>query len=207
MKAIPLVFLPALILVNPHGALGQHASFELANLHSPLVNAPIFNAQGVPLAGSNYLAELWGAATPDSLTPLVLFPQGGREIVPFLSDGYFIPTARSGVVVVPAVPGYGWAWLQVRAWDANLGATYEEVVLHGMGGYGESRLFYAQGGNPSDSLGLPGFLIGLESFSLRAVVPEPSTVALMLAGLPLLLLHHLWKRKRTNARPATTRGY
>jgi len=168
-------------------ASGQ-SSFELANKHSPLVDAPVFDAQGVPLAGSGYLAELWGGATTDSLTPLVLFPQGGREIVPFLSGGYFIPTALSGSLVVPAVPPSGFAWLQVRAWDAGLGATYEETVARGLGGYGESPQFFAPGGNPVTQFPIPGPLIGLQSFSLLPVVPEASAVWLFLLGAPFLFL-------------------
>lgn len=167
-------------------AVFSQASFELANHNSPLVDAPVFDAQGIPLTGTNYFAELWGSSTPDSLTPLVLFVGGSREIVPFLSRGYFIPDSTSGHLVVATVPPSGWAWLQVRAWDARLGATYEETVARSLGGYGESPLFYAQGSNPFDLLGLPAPLIGLESFSLREVIPEPSSALLLLLGLPFL---------------------
>jgi hypothetical protein len=110
-----------------------------------------------------------------------------RQIVPFGAGGYFF----SGVAFlsVPTVAPYGWAWLELRAWDARLGATYEEVAALGIGGYGESPLFYAQGGNANDLLGFPAPLIGLQSFSLRPVVPEPSTVALVLLfGLPWLFV-------------------
>jgi len=68
----------------------------------------------------------------------------------------------------------------VRAWDAQLGTTYEAVAGLAIGGYGESPLFYAQGGVPLITPpSLPGALIGLQSFSLRPVVPEPSTWALL----------------------------
>ena len=80
----------------------------------------------------------------------------------------------------------GWAWLQVRAWDARLAMTYEEVSALGIGGYGESAVFYQQGGDPYDILGIPPRLIGLQSFSLRAI-PEPSAAALALLGLSFFL--------------------
>lgn len=174
----------------------SQASFELVNHHSPVVNAPIFDSGGVALAGQAYLAELWGAVTPDSLTPLTLFPQGGREIVPFLSDGYFIPTATTGDLVALTVAPRGWAWLQVRAWDARLGTTYEEAVARGLGGYGESPLFYAQGGDPFDLLGVPAPLVGLQSFSLRPEIPEPSAVWLALLGAAAWFLHLRCSRRR-----------
>jgi hypothetical protein len=44
------------------------------------------------------------------------------------------------------------------------------VATLAIGGYGESSLFYAQGGNPF-ILSTPGPLIGLQSFNLRPVVP------------------------------------
>lgn len=100
---------------------------------------------------------------------------------PFLTGeyaGYIIATT----VQINTVPPRGWAWLQVRAWDARLGATYEDVEALDVGGYGESRLFYAQGGSQLGLPTLPGPLIGLQSFSVRAVVPEPTTWALLALG-------------------------
>src|SRR2546428_161516 len=79
-------------------ALGQ-ANFSFRNFGIGL-NAPVFDSQGVPLAGTNYLAELWGAATPDSLKPLVLLNKGGlRRIKPFWTNGYVIPPGASALVV------------------------------------------------------------------------------------------------------------
>ena len=172
--------------------LGQ-SWFELANKHSPSVDAPVFDAVGVALAGTNYLAELWGAATADSLTPLLVIDQGNRRmIVPFVSNGYFLPTA--GRLCVLSVPPGGQAWLEVRAWDARLGGTYEEVARLGIGGYGESNIIRALAGNPDGGVPtLPGSLIGLQSFSLRPI-PEPSPTLLFLLGLPWLLWH-CWRAK------------
>jgi len=136
--------------------LGQ-SSFALQNRR----DAPVYDSLGIPLAGMQYRAELWGAATPDSLTPLVDIDRGFmRVIVPFDDGGYF--SSGTSYLSVRTVPPFGFAWLQVRAWDARLGATYEEVAGLALGGYGESPLFYAQGGNPliSPPSG-PGALIGL----------------------------------------------
>ncbi len=192
MKAILILsFMTLFSAIFP--ARGQ-SSFALRNYYPPDVNAPVFDSRGARLEGSNYAAELWGSATPDSLAPVLTYVTGQRVIVPFLSGpglgaGYFSdPEGRAfgDQLTVPGVPpGTGLAWLEVRAWDTRLGATYEDVAARGVGGFGESPLFSAHGSNPLDLLGVPAPLIGLQSFSL---VPEPSALLLLLLGLPLILI-------------------
>jgi hypothetical protein len=149
-------------------------TFLLRNYSDTLVelNATVFDAEGNPLAGPTYRAELYGAATPDALRPAPT-ELGKRATVPFLTGraaGYFGEEA----VVVHGVPPPSFAWLQVRAWDSRLGATYEEVVARGVGGYGESPLFYAQSGGEGHIGSNPKYLLGLQSFRLR-----PATAVLM----------------------------
>ena len=179
---LAVLFLSCLAWNNIYG----QSSFTLQNRQISVgIDAPVFDSRGVPLAGANYLAELYGGIKPDLLVPAMTFGEPPRVIVTFLSgefSGYFLGPSIS----IMSVPPNGWAWLQVRAWDARLGATYEEVATLSIGGYGESPLFYAQGGDPFDQFPVPRPLIGLQSFSLRAVVPEPSTWALLaLGGLAL----------------------
>lgn len=176
----------ALILLVSWAARGQ-SSFSLSNFDGRGVNAPVFDAGGVPLTGPNYVAELWGGANPDSLSPALTSYSSHRLIIPFESQGYFRDSyvGRDGgdAPAIPSVPFFGYAWLEVRAWDARLGSTHEEVVARGLGGFGESALFYAQGSSAfCDPPCIPAPLIGLESFSLRAVIPEPSTWALLACG-------------------------
>ena len=152
--------------------------FDLRNLNlhhtEGDVNAPVFDAEGVPLSGTNYLAELWGATTPKSLQPFISWDSSQRAFAPFSNwwgetPGYFWATTWTFPTNVPF--GFvGYFWLQVRAWDRRLGSTYEEVAARGLGGYGESPLFYAQGsGGPSCDPPCEGApLIGLQSFKLRA---------------------------------------
>lgn len=159
------------------------SQFLFRNFEPGYVDAPVFNAQGNPLEGAVYMAELWGGTTIDSLTPLVILRQPyPREILPFALDGY-VALSNNGPLIVPtAIPG-GAAWLQMRAWDARLGDTYEEVSALGFGGYGESSVFYVQGTDPTLVPPVaPAPLIGLQSFSLRPIIPEPSAWALLALG-------------------------
>jgi hypothetical protein len=181
------------------------------------VSAPVFDAQGNPLEGTDYLAELWGGSVSNSLNPAVTYYTSQRVMVPFtfapgyVLDGYMGRDSADDLVVFDVAPGptiRDWAWLQVRAWDARLGGTYEEVEALGVGGYGESRSFFAQGGVPGQLLpDLPGELIGLQFFNLRPIIPEPSTGALLALGGAMLLTG----RKRVGPgngipRPTPSRG-
>lgn len=162
-------------------ALGQ-GTFQFQNYDGPLgINAPVFDAQGVALSGNAYLAELYGGIVSNSLSPAM-----PRTAVPFFTGigaGYF---QAPHAVFFEDVPGGSFAWLQVRAWDARLGATYENVVALSLGGYGSSPVFYAVSGNPG-ALVPPAPLIGLQSFSLLPVVPEPSAWTLLALGGAVLL--------------------
>ena len=173
--------------------------FELNNRHTPVVNAPVFDGQGVPLQGANFLVELWGGSTSNSLTPLLLIDQGYvRSIRPFRTDlpGYFPGRGVGGALCVVDVPPDGFAWLQVRAWQASLGLTYEAVSALGLGGYGASPLFFAQGSDPfREPPVTPGSLIGLQSFSLLPVVPEPGTGVLVLLGFGCLAAWRWFNRR------------
>jgi hypothetical protein len=204
MKTIRLILVVAAILVLTHTAFGQ-SSFALNN-YRPFygIDAPVFDALGVALEGPGYLAELWGGPTADSLSPAGSFSDWDRRaIVPFRTGfrtGGYVTYVDDAIVL--SVRPFELAALQVRAWDASLGSTYEEVVARGLGGYGESPVFYAMGGNPLGLPTLPGPLIGLESFSLRPVIPEPSTWALFaMGGLAVLAFRHLPRQFKPHRRP------
>ena len=169
--------------------LGQGASYGFYNLAAGL-DAPVFDAQGNRLAGTNYLAILYGGPTIDSLqlarddSSSVAMPPVPFTYMPLGEAGYF---RYARYVTIQTVPCGGTPWLQVRAWDVRLGATYEEVVSLDIGGYGESNLFQKQGGFDCGLPSPPELLYGLQSFALREVIPEPGSMLLLLLGLPALL--------------------
>ena len=170
-----------------NSSLGQ-STFGFVNHIDGILDAPVFDSNGNRLAGSDYVAMLYGGLTTTSLSRA----NWGIQVmppVPFtyrsdLGGGYF---GLIGYVEIEGVPGGSTVWLQVRAWDSRLGATYEDVVALGIGGYGESNLFQKQGGGAGVTPSPPEPMIGLQSFSLLPVIPEPSSTALLLLGLPLLL--------------------
>jgi hypothetical protein len=185
-----------LFVITPELAFGQFtgATFQFFN-YAPAVklDAPVFDAGGNPLFGTNYVAVLYGGATTDSLAPATI-ANLSMQPVAFTSmhngqAGYF---AEGHFVTVDNRSCGGYAWLQVRAWDSRLGATYDEVASLGLGGYGESPLFYALGGDACSATGrVPQALIGLQSFSL---VPEPGTWALLVLGGGFLFWR--WRRRK-----------
>jgi hypothetical protein len=172
-------------------AHGQ-STFWLNNYFNEGVNAPVYDSLGIPLAGPNYVAELWGGAATNSLTPTLGYWTRQRIIIPFWTAteaGYFVDVHSGREATdnptVFAVPSGGFAWLEVRAWDVRLGATFEEAVGRGIGGYGASPLFYAQGG-AGGLFDHAAPLTGLQSFNLLPEIPEPSAVGLLMLGGLLL---------------------
>jgi hypothetical protein len=169
----------------------SQATFSFNNHQN--VDAPIFDASGNRLFGTNYLAALYGGHTPDSLQPAHYLPQGqpARAQITFLAGqtGYF----QGSTAYVPGVPLGSDIWLQVRAWDTQLGATYEDVVALGQGGHGASSIFRAHGGDGFSTL--VGNLYGLDSFRLVPTpIPEPGSALLFLLGLAAGLL---WRLRRS----------
>ncbi len=163
-------------------------SFELRNKDIVSgINAPVFDWNGNRLWGPDWRVEVYGGRTADSLTPLVLFDSGERISGPLAAPGYFW-LARSTGGIVQGSPPMGWVWLQVRVWNMEVGPNYEAAVGSGMGGFGQSPLFYALGGCPTCDLPeVPHALIGLQSFSVLQPVPELSTSALLAMGLAWLV--------------------
>jgi hypothetical protein len=183
---LPLVLLNAMLTSSVCDGQG---TFDLSN-YGPLagIDAPVFDATGRNrLEGTSYLCNLYAGLTTDSLQPVgapVSFLTGS-------SAGYFLGGVRE--LRDPFIPGGMFTWVQVRAWDIRLGATYEDVVGRGLGGYGESRLLFLQAGGGGINPGPPSPLYGLQSFSLRPI-PEPSAALLFLLGLPWLLWRSLRRR-------------
>lgn len=142
--------------------------------------APIFDADGTTkLAGAGFLAALYAGPSAGSLVAI-------GATLPFRSGAGagFLDTSSGSARTVPTVaPGVA-AFVQVVAWDASAGATYEAAVAAG-GKHGSSSVFQVTTGGAGTPPGLPANLVGLTSFNL---VPEPATYALLALGAGALLI-------------------
>jgi hypothetical protein len=188
MKIRPLYFSAMTAFISVGLPSIAQEAFLFQNYRPDLgIDAPVFDAAGNRLTGTNYVAMLFGGPTPDVLAPattisrFVPMPPVPFTYMPGGLGGYFAYgiVQITNVCIIPA-------WLQVRAWDARLGSTYEEVIALGVGGYGQSPLFQLHGSdtclpNPPPAV----HLIGLQSFSL---VPEPGPVLLLLIAVPWVVL-------------------
>lgn len=122
--------------------------------------ARILDVDGItPLSGSQYVAQLYAGSALQLLRPV-----GNPQ--PFLSGlqaGYLKPV----VLALPGVPPHAEAVVQVRAWDAARGVSYEEARALG-GKFGKSQVFTAQTGLTN----APGYLTNLTAFTLQSGLPR-----------------------------------
>jgi len=124
---------------------------------------PIYDVDGVtPLSGTNFLAQLYAGPTLDSLV------RAGSPTT-FRISSTVPGTVLPRTVVLPNVPGFGTAYVQVRAWEAARGATYEEARALG-GKFGRSNIgtLQAGGGFPPAP---PPLLLNMQTFNLEAGLP------------------------------------
>ena len=125
-----------------------------------------FDEDGVLLSGQAYLAQLYAGTESDQLIKV-------GEPTGFLTNemsGYF----GGGTVTIPFIQGGLMAWVQVRAWEAAGGTSFEAAALSGHW-TGISSILHVMTGNPS--LGgvptPPALLIGLKYPGNPVIVQEP----------------------------------
>jgi hypothetical protein len=166
------------------------------NLSGTAVNAIIRDVDGTALLGTAFLAQLYygtPGTSPDAMKAvgaIVNFRTGGFA-------GYVnVGSLGSRTLSDPLIQPGSQATLQIRAWRAADGATYEIASRANGAHYGASSpITIATGNVPDPATGIPSPpppMLGLQGFSLH-IVPEPSTIALGVLGLSSLLL---FRRKK-----------
>lgn len=176
---LAIVAIGASVGVLAQGTVNFDTSF--AALGGPIPGLPIYDADGTtPLSGDSAWAQLYAGPDAGSLAPI-------GAAVNFLT-GDFAGIIAAGTRAIPTVAPGAAAIIDVRAWEAAGGASYEAALAGGfkvgansLGGGTFSVLTGGAGTPPS----LPANLVGFQSFSL---VPEPSTTALGILGAVALLL-------------------
>lgn len=141
------------------------------------INAPVFAPGGVKL-GSAYLGQLYAGPTADSLTPVGIGT--GFKDAAGVGSGYII----GGTATIGNVAPGATAFIQLRAWEAAGGTSYEAAQASGKM-FGSSTTLQIVTGGGGSPPAVPAPLTGLASFTL---VPEPSTLALGVLGAAALLL-------------------
>jgi hypothetical protein len=171
------------ILALTGGVLGQGTVNFINFVVNPAVDGRVTTAAGT-LAGADYWGQLFAGATEGSLAP------AGAPVA-FRNSGSGAPTGvvSGGTVTIEGIPAGGAAFIQLRAWAAASGSSWDEASGNPVGEFGSSNIIgLASTGDPTASPpGLPAALVGLQPFTLE-VVPEPSTWALLALGLGALAL-------------------
>jgi hypothetical protein len=157
--------LPAqLSLAPPTTGGGQIYFANRQYLFGVTNNAPVFDFDGVmPLAGPDFLAQLYAGLTPESLRP-VGQPQ------PFL-HGFQAGYIATVLVTLPDILPGAQAYAQIRAWESAQGASYEEARAWGGRSGASAILPVTTTGGPSPGP-TDGVLLGLESFNVTSGLPE-----------------------------------
>jgi len=142
-------------------------------------------ANGLTYGGTTVQAGLYGGAAtaPDSELVLLVPSLGFRSGA---AAGYIVTTSDSSRVVQGVAPGAS-AKVQIRAWDAGIAAaSYEAaaaLVAANHGVYlGASPSMVITLGGAGAPPGPPANLIGLQSFGMDYIVPEPSIIGLGILG-------------------------
>jgi len=179
MKKALIILSSMLVAV---GAFAQ-GTVNFAARVTGVYDAPVFlDTVGGPnkASGAAYMAQLYAGPSASALAAI-------GSPVPFLTGtgaGYW----RSAALAIPSVAPGGTASVQIRAWAASAGATYEAALASGSGFGTSTPILSVVTGGAGSPPSLPTDLAGLSSFAITGVVPEPSVLALgVLGGLALLI--------------------
>jgi len=180
------VLLAAGLVAYSQGTIG---TVNFNNRTASGVDAKIVDASGAGLSGTDWFAQLYFApgasAAESSLTAVALPPVNFRIGA---AAGYVAVGQLGSRDLTGVAPG-GDATVQIRAWNAAAGATYEVASAAANGIFGKSNLVNVKAGGGGAPPGPPTDLIGLQGFAVSgAVIPEPTTIALGLLGAGLLFL-------------------
>jgi hypothetical protein len=181
MKPLLLAFL---VMSSTGSMLGQGTIYFYNYVPSAGLNAPVLDTDGKGVTGFQFRAQLLAGSSPSTVSPI-----GAPADFSIPTPGYWGSSSGDSLTrIVPNVPAGGAAYAQVLVWSTLRGDSYELAAANG-GKHGASDVFSVLTGGETQGGTLPptfpGYMTGLQSFSLTGVdpaVPEPSTLALAALG-------------------------
>jgi hypothetical protein len=181
-----LVLLLVLLFAAAPSAHPQGTVYFNNKVSSAGINAPVYDGVmgGAKVEGTGYKAQLY--AGPAGTTEDKLVAVGvAVDFLTGVAAGY-VNVGTDGSRSIPGVTPGDNAVVQIRAWTAAAGATYEEALTSPLPGTkaGKSSTLTVQ--TPPSALMTPANLVGLQSFVVVAV-PEPTVLALSALGIAWLL--------------------
>jgi hypothetical protein len=174
------------LLVGVTGALAQTVSFRntdafetaTTNSTSGFTDRLVRLQGGTPVVGTQYRAQLFFGAVGGSLNPVTSNPVSFRD--PANPGTVGLEGTWSGATrTLTGFTAGQTVVLQVRAWDATGGATFDTTAIRGQ----SATFLYtipAAGSPPSDFY--------MEGFGGFTIVPEPSVIGLALVGAGALFM-------------------
>ena len=167
------------------------------------INAPIYDLTmgGALLDGTNFLAQLYSGPMGTAEDKLV--PTGPIVTLRTGVAAGYVNVGANGSRTIPNVAAGESALLQIRAWTASSGSTYEDAMasLDPNGRAGVSPLVTVV--TKPSLLQTPISMNGLQSFAIVSVVPEPSVQMLGAAGFALLAIRR-WSGMKSAALEQST---
>jgi len=180
MKKVILTLCSILVVVGAYAQGTVNFSARVVGTY----DAPVYVGAvgGTKAEGAAYLVQMYAGPSDAALAAI-------GTALPFRTGaaaGYWTAT---GLAIPSVAPGAN-AQVQIKAWAASAGASYE-IASAANGPVGASAIFTVKTGGDGNPPSLPGtFPATLQSFAIGGgpVIPEPSILALgALGGLALLI--------------------
>ena len=173
MKKLLVTLAVVLVSVSTFG----QGTILFNNRVTPQVDAPVGRPDGTG-AGAGVNAQLFlitGGITYTALNPATTFRTTSAAAA-------FYVVQPTGPVIVPTVAAGQQATIVMRAWVGDVGSSYDTSICKGQ----SNPITITLGGVPAVGAPIPdAVLAGLQPFGI--CIPEPSTMALGLLGVAVLL--------------------
>lgn len=129
--------------------------------------------------GATYLGQIFAGSSAGSLAPI-----GSPVAFRNNTSGVGTGIISAGELAIPGIAAGSPAFIQLRAWEAAGGATWDAASVNPAARVGQSATITVTLGGGTLP---PAYLAGLAEFAV-VPVPEPSTIALGLLGVAMLAI-------------------